>query len=143
MSQQKITPQQPYKKVLLETSDPEFAFIHKYFFSDAPSNRALGKVYCIHNGSLHKGFETNIPSMDLEAQSPHFKARWPQMSNAQHIYARYVASHPGCTIADVDRACRRNPLAGHRWVYDGVHRLIRQGVLEDRRNGHRTSLYVV
>lgn len=54
---------------------------------------------------------------------------YPQMSNHQHRYLNYVAANPGCSIADVVRACRWNPNAGKKWIYEGVHRLARQGVL--------------
>jgi hypothetical protein len=65
-----------------------------------------------------------------------------QMSAAQHAYAAYVAQHPGCCVAEVDRACRRNPRAGHRWVYDGVSRLIRHGVLAAHYRGNRKLLTI-
>jgi len=44
-------------------------------------------------------------------------------------YLQYVSRNPGCCIADVDRACRRDTLAGHKWVYDSVRRLRRRGLL--------------
>lgn len=67
---------------------------------------------------------------------------YSQMSSYQHSYCRYVAAHPGCSIADVERACKSNPLAGHRWVYDGVNRLIRHGVLSRTWSGNRTVLSI-
>lgn len=66
---------------------------------------------------------------------------YPQMSLNQHAYLSYVRKHPGCCIADVDRACRLNPYAGHKWVYDGVARLIRQGALSSVRIGNRVTLF--
>ncbi len=68
---------------------------------------------------------------------------YQQMSLNQHAYLAYVREHPGCCIADVDRACRVNPNAGHRWVYDGVDRLIRHGVLSTGKGiGNRVTLKV-
>jgi len=52
-----------------------------------------------------------------------------QLSRNQWSYLSYIAAHPGCCAADVDRACRRNPNAGHKWVYDSVARLRRRGFL--------------
>lgn len=63
------------------------------------------------------------------------------MSGNQACYVRYVTEHPGTSIAAVDRACRRNPQAGHKWVYDGVNRLIRRGVLRAERGGRAVKLY--
>jgi hypothetical protein len=40
-----------------------------------------------------------------------------------------VEKHPGCCIADVDRACRQDAGAGHYWVYSSVRRLVRRGLL--------------
>jgi len=52
-----------------------------------------------------------------------------RMSSNQTAYVRFVAANPGCSTADVDRACRWNPRAGHKWVYDGINRLLRRGLL--------------
>lgn len=69
---------------------------------------------------------------------------YPQMSRWQHRYAGYISSHPGCCAADVNRACKANSLAGHKWVYDGIRRLIRAGVLRSERGaGGRRLLFVV
>ena len=38
------------------------------------------------------------------------------MSKYQRAYMDYIARNPGCCIADVDRACMINPLAGHAQV---------------------------
>jgi hypothetical protein len=67
-----------------------------------------------------------------------------RMSIYQASYVEYVAANPGCCIADVDRACRMNPLAGHRWVYDGVARLRKRGILRSEIGpGGRVLLYPV
>jgi hypothetical protein len=64
-----------------------------------------------------------------------------RISRNQSRYVNFVSSNPGCCIADVDRACRHNPQAGHRWVYDGVSRLIHRGLLKAYRDGSRKMLY--
>lgn len=68
---------------------------------------------------------------------------YPQMSDYQRCYLDYIAKHPGCCIMDVVRACRVNYQAGHKWIYDGVHRLEQQGVIDIDKNKGRTSLTVV
>ncbi len=65
------------------------------------------------------------------------------MSYNQSRYLEYVADHPGCCVADVDRACRRNPQAGHQWVYDGIARLIKQQALRAEFKGSRKTLFVI
>lgn len=66
-----------------------------------------------------------------------------QMSGHQERYVAFVRANPGCSVADVERACKANPQAGHKWVYDGVGRLIRQGVLRSARGaGNRCALFV-
>ncbi len=67
---------------------------------------------------------------------------YQQMSGNQIAYLAYISDHPGCCIMDVVRACKRNPDAGHIWIYDGVHRLERQGVVRiEYRSDGRTKLY--
>lgn len=66
-----------------------------------------------------------------------------RLSAHQRAYIEYVRTHPGCCVADVDRACRVNPSAGARWVYDGVKRLVRRGILRSATGpGGRVLLYV-
>jgi hypothetical protein len=65
-----------------------------------------------------------------------------RISNNQARYLDYISAHPGCSIADVDRACRRNRLAGHKWVYDGVKRLIKRGIVNTELKGEKHSLTI-
>lgn len=65
-----------------------------------------------------------------------------QMSRSQHACVDYIAAHPGCSIADVDGACRRNMLAGHRWVYACVARLVLQHLVRFDVDGSRKRLYI-
>lgn len=67
-----------------------------------------------------------------------------RLSSYQQSYIRYIESHPGCSIADVVRACRVNPYAGHKWVYDGVQRLMNHAIVDGLPGrGNRYALYVV
>jgi hypothetical protein len=50
-------------------------------------------------------------------------------SQNQKTYLAYIWNNPGCSTADVVRACKRNPKAGHRWIYDSVDRLLHRGLL--------------
>lgn len=50
-------------------------------------------------------------------------------SGHQKRYLAFIAANPGCTAADVTRACKVNPNAGHAHIYDGIRRLIRRGYL--------------
>jgi hypothetical protein len=65
-----------------------------------------------------------------------------RVSHNQARYLDYIAAHPGCSIADVDRACRINRLAGHKWVYDGVKRLIARGIVRTEQKGGKHSLTI-
>lgn len=65
-----------------------------------------------------------------------------RVSTNQSRYLSFIAAHPGCSIADVDRACRRNPRAGHKWVYDGVNRLIDRGLVQRSYAAGRTVLSI-
>jgi hypothetical protein len=67
----------------------------------------------------------------------------PRLSAHQRRYIAYVQANPGCSIADVARACKLNPQAGHKWVYDGVGRLLRRGVLVDRSPNTQRGVYAL
>jgi hypothetical protein len=64
-------------------------------------------------------------------------------SSNQKVYLAYIASHPGCSIADVNRACKHNPRAGHKWIYDSVGRLIRRGFVACSKTSGVTALEVI
>ena len=65
---------------------------------------------------------------------------YPQMSKHQETYVDYILAHPGCAKMDVNNACKINCLAGHKWVYDGINRLIAQGIVVDDGVSMRTEL---
>ena len=53
-----------------------------------------------------------------------------RISSNQAVYLSYIHNNPGCSTADVVRACKWNPRAGHKWIYDSVTRLYRRGFVE-------------
>lgn len=65
-----------------------------------------------------------------------------RISKNQARYIAYIERHPGCSIADVDRACRINKRAGHKWIYDSVNRLIRRKLIARTYKAGRTVLKV-
>jgi predicted transcriptional regulator len=58
----------------------------------------------------------------------------------QTAYA-YIASHPGCCTAEVDRAVR-TARGGHQWMYATVDRLIKARLVRTERRGSRANLFV-
>jgi len=66
-----------------------------------------------------------------------------RLSRNQRDYLAYVKANPDCSIADIERACRWNPRAGHAVIYDGVNRLIDRGFLRVRKGGCRKLLTIV
>ncbi len=65
---------QASKKCEVLPSDPECAFILKYFNHNKPANYGIAKIYCIHNPSLTNGFEAHLPKMNQRAET--FKPEW-------------------------------------------------------------------
>jgi|HubBroStandDraft_6_1064221.scaffolds.fasta_scaffold407208_3 hypothetical protein len=45
---------------------------------------------------------------------------------AGKIALAYIASHPGCCAAEVDRAVR-TARKGHKWMYNTIARLVKNG----------------
>lgn len=111
-------------------------------------NSVIGSIMSLTLGAPRQYTERAVCEALALLQSDGASSRpiyrtYRQMSGAQHGYAAYVAANPGCCVADVDRACRRNPRAGHKWVYDGVARLVREGVLRAEHRGREKRLFVV
>lgn len=65
-----------------------------------------------------------------------------QMSEHQERYIDFIKEYPGCSMADVTRACKSNPNAGHKWVYDGIHRLELQGMVVDKGAVAKSKLFL-
>lgn len=123
----------------LLSANPEYAADARKFA--AIGNSVVGSVLSLTTGSPRWATERAVCEALRSVRGTYRTYR--QMSAAQHGYVAYVAAHPGCSIADVDRACRRNPQAGHKWVYDGVNRLVSHRVLRKEWHFGRAALYVV
>ena len=72
-----------------------------------------------------------------------------RMSQYQKDYMAFIEANPGCSAGDVARACKWNPRAGNKWIYDGLWRLRKRGLIvegeiraESNRGGAK-GLYVV
>jgi len=55
----------------------------------------------------------------------------------------YIKHHPGCSIAEVDRACR-TARGGHQWMYLTVKRLVSGGFVKRKQspiNRNTTMLF--
>lgn len=66
-----------------------------------------------------------------------------RLSRNQRTYLDYISRNPGCSIAEIVRSCKRNPLAGHKWIYDSVHRLEYRGIVRIEGGGrYRTRCYL-
>ncbi len=63
-------------------------------------------------------------------------------SHYQKSYLSYIENNPGCSIADVVRACKVNPRAGHCYIYDGVNRLVKRGMIKKTWKNGKTSLTI-
>jgi len=73
----------PYKKWQLQTSDPEFQFVHQYFSAMQPTNRAIKAVWCVQDSAQSNLFESNIAKMEKEANNPYFQPKWRAKENSQ------------------------------------------------------------
>ncbi len=67
-----------YKKCPINSSDPEWAFILRYFNWQKPHNRCIKNAYCIHNPRATQQFEGSIPGLEQEAANPFFAPKWQQ-----------------------------------------------------------------
>lgn len=64
-----------------------------------------------------------------------------RVGRAMRAALRYVAAHPGCCAAEVDRACR-TARGGHQWMYAAIVRCARAGYLTRTRAGRRIELTI-
>src|SRR3990167_4127309 len=95
-----------YSKCEITSNDPEWLFIHSYFASHPPENQHIGKVYCIHNPASSKGFEAQIPLLEIEAEQPAFAPKWnkgPEAKQRQKVMDRWsemTSSYSSIVIPD-------------------------------------------
>ncbi len=73
--------QDGYKKCEITSSDPEWAFILRYFEWQKPSNRCIKRVYCIHSREMTEQFQSTLPIMEKEAANPAFAPKWQQQES--------------------------------------------------------------
>lgn len=62
------------------------------------------------------------------------------LSAMQDLYLTFIINNPGCTAADVHRACR--PQAWHALVYDSIMRLRRRSLVRIEVQGSKNLLFV-
>lgn len=67
---------------------------------------------------------------------------YPQMSDDQLNYLAYIRDHPGCYPAEIVRVFRRNPKAGHKWIYNALHRLNEQGMIRFQIDGCLRRMFI-
>lgn len=66
-----------FKKVVIQPNSAEFAFVQRYFQHYQPADRAIARVYAVHNWAQTNAFEASISAMEQEASNPVFA---PQMA---------------------------------------------------------------
>ena len=71
---QSPTAHQRFKKCALLSSDPEHAFVLRYFLEHKPVGYSISHVHCIHNRAHTQVFEAELTNMESEAK--HFLPRW-------------------------------------------------------------------
>ncbi|MCB1118964.1 MAG: hypothetical protein KDK65_03295 [Chlamydiia bacterium] len=71
-----------YRIADITSSDPEWAFILKYFEHSKPPGYGIRRAVVIHNPTFTDSFIAGIPYADSEAQNPTFKPRWNEMSES-------------------------------------------------------------
>jgi hypothetical protein len=75
------------------------------------------------------------------------KSKHPVMTDGRRAVLSYVRANPGCSKADIDRACR-TARKGHAWMYAMVDRMLGEGMLvrvavrEESRRGNAQGIAV-
>lgn len=66
-----------------------------------------------------------------------------RIGHRQDKVLNFVANHPGCCAADVDRATNSHVVDhAHAVTYDAVRRLIARGLLRTQKAGSRVKLFI-
>ena len=76
ITEQPTPAHQRFKKCSLISSDPEHAFVLRYFLQNKPTGYSIAHVHCIHNRAHTQAFETEL--VNIEAEAKHFLPRWSQ-----------------------------------------------------------------
>ena len=58
---------QPFRLEEVYPSDPEAAFVQKYFYHQQPLGHSIRQIFCIHNPSHTLAFENELKNMELES----------------------------------------------------------------------------
>lgn len=74
IQKQQMTEPKAYKVTLLNSSDPEYAFIFKYFYYNKPSKYGIRSISCVHNAGQTQAFEIALQNMEGEAKK--FPPTW-------------------------------------------------------------------
>lgn len=79
--------QKPFKVCQVTSSDPEYAFIMKYFNQNKPTNYGIRNILCVHNPVLTKAFETQLEQTEMGAHNfpPSWKDEEPKNERALTI----------------------------------------------------------
>lgn len=67
-----------YKRCEITSNDPEWAFVHRYFDAQRPTNRSIARVYCVHNSLITRQFETQIENSEAEVRNPVHAPQWKE-----------------------------------------------------------------
>ena len=59
---------QPFRLEEIHPSDPEAAFVQKYFCHQQPLGHSIRQIFCIHNPSHTLAFENELKNMELESK---------------------------------------------------------------------------
>ncbi len=108
-------------------TDPEWDFVHSYFFQYAPLTYSIKHVFCVHNPPQTGQFEDSLVSMDGEAQNPvFFSPKWqtedPTGCRAQ-VMTRWKESAAAFSPVAVVRSgtCKRKEVLSHVFVFPYWH----------------------
>ncbi|HEY4833011.1 MAG TPA: hypothetical protein VIH61_10680, partial [Waddliaceae bacterium] len=76
ISEQLTPAHQRFKKCELLSSDPEHAFVLRYFLEHKPTGYGIAHIHCIHNRAHTQAFEAELANMEFEAKQ--FPPRWSE-----------------------------------------------------------------
>ena len=79
---------QPFRLEEVHPSDPEAAFVQKYFCHQQPLGHSIRQIFCIHNPSHTLAFENELKNMELESKKfiPQGAQEFPQEERRATIH---------------------------------------------------------
>ncbi len=105
-------------------SDPEWDFVHSYFFQYASLTYSIKRVFCVHNPLQTEQFEASLVTMDGEAQNPFFSPKWPEEDPTgcrAKVVARWRESANAFSPVVVVRAGTRKETLSHVFIFPYWH----------------------